>query len=53
MDEERLPASAIDEFVDRVMHVRGHRPQGLAARLCRIPYVGELICYIILRYLLI
>jgi len=46
MDEERLPASAVDELGDRVMRVRGHRPQGLAARLCRIPYAGELIDYI-------
>jgi len=50
MDEERFPAFAVDELGNRVMRVRGHRPQGLAARLCRIPYAGELIDYIILHY---
>jgi len=50
MDEERFPVSAVDELGNRVMRVRGHRPQGLAARLCGIPYAGELIDYIILHY---
>ena len=50
MDDERLPASAVDEFGDRVMRVRGHRPHGLAARLRKGPYLSALIDYIILHY---
>jgi len=50
MDDERLPASAVDEFGDRVMRVRGHRPHGLAARLRKGPYLTALIDYIILHY---
>jgi len=50
LDEKRFPDSLIDELGDRVIRVKAYRPRGVAARLTRIPYVGDAFDYALLHY---